>query len=216
MFDRDFMTTRNSESPDFVPLSELALSSQVDVLKDSLASEQHAVDEVLASLHDVGSYGKTTETEQPAMRDREIGWLSDAARGLLSPSRPPHEQPSDATLQGGMILLRALGDANESNFQLADVRQVPDDLPIAAPELEAWIGLHQEFDVAIDGLPSDLSANRTIQAAPLVQEEASNQASTDDETPSKEPSAISVGATVVAGAALWVAHQNGRVKRGNA
>jgi hypothetical protein len=132
------------------------------------------------------------------------GLPSIVATDFLLPNRGPDEQAPDGMLQGGMILLRAAGDANESDFSLIATQQGDTDSLSLPLGLEASIGLHQAFDVADDGLPSESSLPPAGPLAPLPREEAENAVQTETETPSSQPLAMVVGTTAVAGTGLWI------------
>jgi hypothetical protein len=204
LLDHEPVTTVVERSKSFNLLDEWTLRKPFDVLDDILTSEQDAVDEVLASLHDVDSLCGLTRTERFATRDEVAGLPSIVATDILLPNRWPDEQAPDGMLQGGMILLRAAGDANESDFSLVATQQGDTDSLSIPLGLEASIGLHQAFDVAADGLPSDSSLPPAGPLAPLPREEAENAVQTETETPSNQPLAMVVGTTAVAGTGLWI------------
>lgn len=113
---------------------------------DALQRERHAIDEVLAELHDV------TPNEKTQHESTEIGQHRPDDTPAETPESYSADQRTERQLENtpadGMVLLQPTGDANSSAYDLTDVyfaRLGGDNhAPLA---VETSIGMYQAIDV---------------------------------------------------------------------
>jgi hypothetical protein len=104
--------------------------------------ERAALDEVLRGLHDVGDAGTMeVHANQNNQKDGEE---------LAVPLDDAKIVALEAALDGGMVLLPATGDANESDYDLLVVSSADEEFIGTHLRLSASVGLHQALDVAAD------------------------------------------------------------------
>jgi hypothetical protein len=182
-------------------LGDFILTNAPQTVEDSVASkntldiEREALDEVLRGLHDVSGLPSDL-TEGLVDSGEEVGTHNtDVA---LEPS-------SDAALTaddiegGGMVLLQATGDANESAYDLVAASGADAEFINAHLGMEASVGLHQALDVAAD-VSSPTSRDESLpdaDATPASEPQAS--ATNKAEKPLVRQAAATVGATALFG-----------------
>ena len=106
-----------------------------------------------------------------------------------------------AEAEGGMVMLEASGDANDSDFNLAGAADDHLDLLNVRVGVEASVGFYQAVDVATEDVPA---ASNLPTASPAMEsarhDERDDRVSTEGETGSSPKAAAAVGATTFVGA----------------
>ncbi len=141
----------------------------------SVAQERAAVEQVLRELHDPAS---SNQTPAAAAASRPADQRVDQTVVNSTPNVSNQAAPQTEAGNGGMILLPAVGDANESPILLAAAIGVLDKAPQKL-NVEATIGLDQAFDVAADQAPIEIAAPAHVASEALApQNEAASDALT--------------------------------------
>ncbi|HEX3599383.1 MAG TPA: hypothetical protein VHU84_04535 [Lacipirellulaceae bacterium] len=195
----DQATPTGEAIDDFIAISDAPNSDSQSASVDAVARERDAVDAVLRNLQDLG--------ELPSELDN-----SNATDNVSDGDR--HEQSADsafgaaeqmlADAQGGMVLLRAVGDANESPINLVNVVAAQRDLPTPHVGVQASVGFYQAVDIGIEELTA---AERIPAPAPSLesapQAKPDNRYSKQQNAASSGNAAAVLGASTLAGALLW-------------
>ena len=166
---------------------------------DVVAREREAVDAVLEELHDIDLLAPATA---PADDNVQVALQSDEALEAL---------PSGA-VDGGMVLLQATGDANESNFDLAAVYAQHFEQYDAPAKMETSVGIFQAVDVATDETPVlEVATQTNSNGAAQPEMKLNDNLPTKREKSSSSKAAAIVGATTVTGALVWLTRSSSRI-----
>ncbi len=193
---------------DFIRLSDFALADDEVIAGKAVERERAAVDAVLQRLQDLDSLpselGNTDTGREETGSANEAGLWSDG------PFPAPLENVALAAAEGGMVLLQASGEANESAINLANVAGDHLDLLNARVGVEASIGFYQAVDVGSDDLSADNLPTANPAVEPARQARPDNRYSNDGGGESPRKAAATVGASTLVGALLWCARRTQR------
>ncbi len=198
----DAMTAHGEALSGFIRPSDLRIVDDALTSMDAVQRERDAVDAVLHDLHEFDApLWDATSVSQNG--DRAVETTVDVELRLPSSDGFSGIAPfNDA--EGGMVMLEASGDANESAINLigADDGQV--DLLQSHAGVETAVGFYQAIDVATEdvpvaNLPTVIPATESAPAMP-----SDTRFSTENETKSSDKAAAAIGATAFVGAMLWV------------
>jgi hypothetical protein len=187
---------RDEAAGDLIRLADFTLVDDEISSREAIKRERAAVDEVLSQLEDLD----TLPTDPAGEMTSE-----DEAAAVVTFEDVDGE--SIAESEGGMVILEASGDANGSDFNLAEVADNHLDLLNVRVGVEAAVGFYQAVDVAADEEPAPVempSASPVIE--PAQRDERDDRVSTDGEKSSSPKAAAAIGATL-AGALLWASQR---------
>jgi hypothetical protein len=173
--------------------------SQIVSASDVAAREREAVDAVLEDLHDIDTFRPATSPGEIII---QIGGETEAALDEL----PGGE------VDGGMVLLQAIGDANESRFEMTSVYAENVDESTAPAKIETSVGMFQAVDVATDDAPI-IDASQQVDPGDDHMPELKlhdNQPIRREQPSSKKAAAI-VGVTTATGALVWLSWGGDRI-----
>jgi hypothetical protein len=163
---------------------------------DTVARERAAVDAVLEKLQDVN-------TRLPAAAVQDINSENNLQTGTALDDLPAGE------VDGGMVLLRATGDANTSGFDLTPVYAAHVGRFNIPAKMETSVGMFQAMDVALDDAPIVEAVQQTESPVQLKHEtQLEDKLPTKREQSSTSKAATLIGATTLTGALVWI-NRNG-------
>jgi hypothetical protein len=168
---------------------------------DAVARERAAVDDVLERLEDV-------DTLLPAVIAQDINSESNLQTETALDDLPAGE------VDGGMVLLRATGDANTSGFDLTPVDAEHVGRFNMPAQLETSVGMLQAMDVASEDAP----LVETVQQADLPTQlkrdtRLEDKLPTKSEQSSTSKAATLVGVTTLTGALVWIDRNGSQVEQ---
>jgi hypothetical protein len=179
-------------SDGFIHLSDSVSQDLFVAYTDAIAQERAAVEEVLKSLKDADSLpsnldGGEVANAFAALSERD-GQIADLVFGGTF-------ELADA--DGGMVLLKATGDANQSPINLASIADAHPDFFSGHAEVEPSVGLYQAIDMGFE----ELSATENVPVAkpsaqPAQQAKPGNHYSTNDTNSRKSGTALAVSTLV--------------------
>jgi hypothetical protein len=195
----DLSTSTGDAADDFVRLSDLSPSRAEASNADALSREQATVEEVFQSLQGVDSLPSDTN-ESAAAHDGSISDQQDAQVTDLIFGTAFDVADND----GGMVLLQASGDANQSPINLANVAESHPGMFSPHVGVEVSVGFYQAVDrgfeefSAVEILPTANTAPQPGQAKPM------NGYSVGAGFPSQKSAGILTASTLLGGL-LWCA-----------
>ncbi len=192
----------NDSADDFIRLGAATSQDLFAASTDAIAQERAAVEEVLKSLKDADDLpskldGADVASAIAAPQERD-GQIADLVFG------------SDfdlADADGGMVLLKAAGDANESPISLASVAEAHPDLFSGHIGVEPSIGVYQAIDMGFEELSTTENvpvAKPSVQPAQQAKPDNHYSSNAGGGTNSRK-SAAALTVSTLAGGLLWLA-----------
>jgi len=190
----DASATHGEALTGFIRSGDFGITDDELISTDAVQRELDAVDAVLRELHDfdklstdfLESVANNNDTDE-AMVDVELRLSPDAL----------------GEAEGGMVMLEARDDANDSVFNLVGMESEQVDLLQVRTGVEAAVGFYQAIDVdAVEAPAANLSiVDPTTEVTRTMP--GDNRLSTERETKSSGEAAAVIGATTFVGAMLW-------------
>jgi len=186
---------------DFIRLNDFAIDDDELIPGQAVARERAAVDAVLQRLQDLDSLPSELGNADTGRED--TGNANEGGPWIDGPFPAPLENVALAAAEGGMVLLQASGEANESAINLANVAADHLDLLSVRAGVETSIGFYQAVDVGSDDLSADNlpTANPTVE--PARQARPDHRYSHDGDGETSRKAAAALGASTLVGALLW-------------
>jgi hypothetical protein len=194
----DASATHGEALTGFIRSGDLGITDDESTSTDAVQRELDAVDAVLRELHDFDKL--STDFLESIANDNHTDEAIVDVELRLSP-----DALGDA--EGGMVMLEARGDANDSVFNLVGVESEQVDLLQVRAGVEAAVGFYQAIDVDTVEAPAanfpivDPTTEATTEATRTMP--GDNRLSTERETKSSGEAAAVIGATTFVGAMLW-------------
>lgn len=190
----------------FIGLTDVAIASDEKVPLNAEQQEREAVDAVLRDLQDLEAL---PVDPMSAVREVDSESVTVDTELHLSPFNNPLDEMPVNDAEGGMVMLEASDDTNESVLNLVDAHDdslAQFNVPVG---VEASVGFYQAVDAAIEDVPAAANlAPATPAVEPARQNEPDNQLSTESETGSSRKAAAVIGATTFVGGLLWSGLRN--------
>ena len=195
---RDSSTAELSD--DFVHLNDVPAVSDSAYSSDGAIAEQAALEEVLESLqgvdslpNQVGDSAIANDASTTAEQDVQATDLAFATAFDLP------------NMDGGMLLLQAHGDANDTPINLAQVAESHPDMFNLHVGVEVSVGFYQAIDRGVEEFSAtEGSTARTPTVAPVPASKPDNRLTTGRETSGRKAAGV-VAASTLAGPLLWCA-----------
>ncbi len=198
----DQSLSNSDPADDFIRLGESASQDLFAASTDAIVQERAEVEAVLKNLKDADDLpskldGSDLANAIGAPQDQE-GQIADLVFGSTFDL---------ADADGGMILLKATGDANESPISLASVAEAHPDLFSGHVGVEPSIGLYQAIDMGVEELSATENAPVAKPSAqPSQQAKPDNRYSSNaGNGTSSRKAAAALTVSTLAGGLLWVA-----------
>ena len=160
------------------------------------------MDAVLRRLRDVES--SPSEFDRTGTAHQDAASANEKSQANAEPFQAPFEDVALADAEGGMVLLHASGEANESAINLANVAIGHLDFLNVRAGVEASVGFYQAVDVGSEEL-SAAEESPVVHpvAEPVQPARPDNRYSHEGDGESSHKAAAALGASTLVGALLW-------------